>query len=355
MNSLASTLALLLLTLSISSAAAGEHGELFSRLDANHDGQLVAAEIPKEQRSLLKRLVRIADADRDGFLTLKEFDAGLTPTRPEKPLTEKVENELPGSDALLLVLAWMDLNADLVVTADEVTPQMRPLFDEFVDFLNLKNRSRIPIPQLKQQATQFAGRAARFAAREGVDVEVELALLSDQQVAYIERLRNSLRGRDGMMNSPDGAFVLFSQLDTDGDGNVTAAEVPKPLAERFADILARADRNQDKQLSEQEFKNFSDRLGAFAGKQPPVAETLQRARQLIRRSDLDGNGRLSRQEAPPRMAPRFPRLDQNADGELDQTEVARGVEILETLRNSAGISPTSTPAKRPRPKNPAQN
>jgi Ca2+-binding EF-hand superfamily protein len=355
MNPFATTLAAtLLITLAAACARAGDHAELFSRLDADRDGRLISPEIPQEQLTLFKRLVRNADTDGDGVLSLPEFEAGLTPSRPKKPITAKVENELPGSDALLLVLAWMDLNADLTITAEEVTPEMRPLFDEFVDVLNLKNRSRIPIPQLSQQAMQFAGRAAMFTTREGIDAEVELALLSDEQWAYVERLRTSLRGRD-MLENPDNALALFSRLDTDGDGKVTAGEVPEPFAERFAGLLKRADRNQDKQLSEQEFQEFTGRLTTLETNRPPVAETTQRARQLIRRSDRNGDGRLSRQETPPRMAQRFARLDQNSDGDLDLREVARAVEILATLRNSTGISPTSTPGKRPLSKNPAQN
>jgi Ca2+-binding EF-hand superfamily protein len=192
-------------------------------------------------------------------------------------------------------------------------------------------------------------------ARERIDVKAEMALLSEQQVAYVERLRHSLRGRAEMMANPEGAAAFFDQLDTDGDGNVTASEVPEPYADRFAALLTRADRDQDNQLSEQEFKKFSARYGAFEANRPSVAETTQRSRQLIRRSDRDGDGLLTRQETPPRMAQRFAKLDQNGDGQLDQTEIARGVEILESLRKSAVVQPTSTPAKSLRSKNPAQN
>lgn len=338
-----------------SSALASEHAELFSRMDTDRDGRLAAAEVPQEQLSLFRRLVRTADKNRDGQLTQQEFEIGLTPTRPEKPLAEKAENKLPGSDALLLVLAWMDLNADLVITSEEVTSEMRPLFDEFVEFLNLEDKSRLPIAQMSRQAIPFAGRAARFITRKGVDVPAEMALLSERQLAYIERLRHSLRSRVEMMGSPEGASALFGQLDTNGDGNVTADEVPPAFAERFAKMLSLSDRNQDKQLSEQEFNKFTERVAAVEANHPPLAETTQRARKLIRRSDRDGDGLLTRQETPGRMAQRFAKLDENGDGQLDQAEISRGVEILETLRKSAVLQPTSTPTKRPRSKKPAQN
>jgi Ca2+-binding EF-hand superfamily protein len=348
-------LALLAFSLATPLVAAGDEADLFNRLDANRDGQLVATEVPQEQLSLFKRLVRTSDKNHDGLLNLREFETGLTPARPEKPLTEKVENKLPGSEALLLTLTWMDLDADLVVVSGEVTPEMRPLFDEFVDFLNLKDKSRLPIAQISRQAIPFAGKAARFITREGIDVEVEMALLSDQQAAYVERLRHSLSGRDSEMSNPEGAFVLFSQLDSNGDGNVTTAEVPEAFGERFADLLAHADHNQDNQLSEQEFKKFTSRMAAIDVNRPLLAVTIQRAQQLIRRSDRNSDDLLSRQEAPPRIARHFARLDQNGDGQLDPNEVARGVEILEILRSSAAVQPASTPAKRPRPQNPRQN
>lgn len=354
MNRFAISLTAALVFIASSLASAQNHGDLFRRLDADHDGRVVVGDIPKEQLTLFKRLLRLGDSNRDGILSLTEFERALTPTRPEKPLARKVENQLPGSDALLLMLVWMDLNADLAITADEVTPEMRPLFDEFVELLNLKDRSRIPIPQLTQQSIQYAGRAARFVAREGIDVEVEMALLSDQQAAYVERLRNSLRSR-GMMDTPENATILFSQLDSDGDGNVTAAEVPQQFVERFIDLLKIADRNQDKQLSEQEFERVAERLTSLDANRPSLAETTQRARQLIRRLDRNGDGRLNRQETPPRMSQRFARLDQNGDGQLDQAEVVRSVEILETLRNSARIQPASSAAEPSPTRKPGQN
>lgn len=328
---------------------ADEQDELFRRLDADRDLQITRGEISKENTPLFQRLIRKADSNKDGQLSAKEWKAGLTSTRPEKPITEKADSELPGADALLLVLAWMDENADLTITSAEVLPEMQPLFDEFVEVANLKNRDRLPVPQLKQQSIRYLGISNRFIIRHGIDPEVELALLNDKQAAYVERLRTSLRP-GSMMKNPENAMMLFSELDTNGDGNVTADEVPAPYEDRFADLLQRADRNQDKQLSEQEFKSFSKRLAGFAANRPPLAETNQRVQEILKRSDRDRDGQLSRQEAPPRMAQRFKRLDQNRDGQLDSSELSRAVEILATLRNSAGLQPASMPLSDEAPK-----
>ncbi|MDZ4656611.1 MAG: hypothetical protein SH868_03430 [Bythopirellula sp.] len=345
---------LCILVLLIGQTTADDQTDLFVRLDANRDGQITITEIPQTQIALFERLIRKADTDRDERLSAQEFQAGLASTRPEKPLTEKAESELPGSDALLLVLAWMDENADLTITAAEVPPTMRPLFDDFVELLNSKDAQRLPVPQLRQQTIRYLALARRFTMREGIDVEVELALLNDKQWAYVQRLQTSLKP-GSMMQNPDNALMLFTRLDTDGDGNITAGEVPEPYAERFTDLLERADRDQDKQLSEQEFKAMSQRVAKFSESRPSLAETNQGVKQLLRRADRNDDGQISREEAPPRMAQRFPRLDQNGDGQLDQTELSRAVEILATLRNSAGIQPASAPLSGERTKKPRKN
>jgi Ca2+-binding EF-hand superfamily protein len=341
---------LIVLSFVAKQASASEHADLFRRLDTDRDGRLTVGEVPSEHLTLFKRLVRKADANRDGMLSLAEFQQGLSSSRPEKPLAEKLPNELPGAEALLLMIVWMDRNADLSITTDEVSPELRPLFDEFVDVLAFKDRSRIPVPRLSQQALQFAARAARFAYREKIDVPLELALLSDVQWAYYQRLRTSLRPRNTMAN-PENAMMLLRELDTDDDGKMMADDVSEPLAERFAELLDQADRNQDKQLSEQELKNFVKRGAAISADRPALAETTQRAQQIIKRLDRNGDGRLDRQEAPPRMSQWFARLDQNSDGQLDEQEVARAVEILAALRNSAEIPP----ANRIRTPEPAEN
>ena len=333
---------LMLWSLCAGAADASEHSDLFSRLDTDSNGQLTKAEIPADQAPLFRRLVRNSDEDGDGQLSAEEFQTGLTPRRPDKPLTEKVDNELPGADALLLMLAWMDKNADLNIQASEVTQDLRPLFDEFVALMNRPESEQVPVPQLRQQAGLYGVMAQRFARRLRIDVEVELSLLNDKQWAYVERLRSSLKP-GSMLANPNNAAAVFSQLDTNGDGKVTLAEVPPPFADRFAVLMERADRNQDKQLSEQEIKFLSKRIAALETDRPPMAKTNQLVKQLLRRADRDSDGRLSREETPPRLVKRFTNIDENGNGFLDNNELARAVEILASLRNSAEIQPASLP------------
>jgi Ca2+-binding EF-hand superfamily protein len=332
-------------------AADSDHQSLFTRLDADFDGQLTKAEIPDEHSALFRRLVRIGDDDADGKLSISEFETGLTTNRPEKVVTEKVPNELPGADALLLMLAWMDRNGDLSIVANEVPAKLKPLYDQFVELMNLPDSSRLPVPQLRQQAGRYGVMAQRFANRQKIDVEVELALLSDAQWQYIERLQEPLRP-GAMMGNRENAAVAFSQLDTNGDGNVALAELPPPLAERLEGMWERADRDQDRELSEQEFMVVRDRLAALQSGRDEPRKNRQGVKQLLKRADRDGDGSLSREEAPPRLANRFDTLDQNGDNQLSGDELNAAAENLAALRNSTGkrfqkSPPSGGAAKKP--------
>ena len=54
------------------------------------------------------------------------------------------------------------------------------------------------------------------------------------------------------------------------------------------------------------------------GGQPMNAQQLK---ERIMQSDTDGDGKISKSESPPQMANQFPRVDQDSDGFLDQSEI----------------------------------
>lgn len=65
--------------------ARADDKQLFSRIDANSDGQISSDEVQAEGKPLYSRLLRVADKNRDGKLSKEELDAGL------KPSSEKFE------------------------------------------------------------------------------------------------------------------------------------------------------------------------------------------------------------------------------------------------------------------------
>ena len=61
--------------------AAKRHGELFDKLDANHDGFITADEVPADHKRLFDRLVRRSDKTADGKLSRDEFISGMAEDR----------------------------------------------------------------------------------------------------------------------------------------------------------------------------------------------------------------------------------------------------------------------------------
>jgi Ca2+-binding EF-hand superfamily protein len=59
-------------------------------------------------------------------------------------------------------------------------------------------------------------------------------------------------------------------------------------------------------------------------------------RQLLRRFDRDGDGQLSVREAPRRIAEAFDRVDADANGQLDRTELTRVAETMARMQTFAG-------------------
>ena len=112
------------------------------------------------------------------------------------------------------------------------------------------------------------------------------------------------------------ADARFAKLDTDGDGQVTAAEMQ---ARRSA---------------------MRDRMQA-RGK-APRAGGPDGAR-MGRRGDVDGDGLMTKADAEARAAKRFDRMDANHDGKLDKTELANFNEMRRVkhreMRNGGDMPP----------------
>lgn len=107
----------------------------------------------------------------------------------------------------------------------------------------------------------------------------------------------------GAPEGRSGKKAKMQQLDTDGNGTLSAAEVEgTPLAERFASI----DANRDGQLSRDEMK---------------AAHQARKAERFAAR-DANGDGSLSKAEVEgSKLAKHFARIDANGDGSLTPEEM----------------------------------
>jgi Ca2+-binding EF-hand superfamily protein len=125
---------------------------------------------------------------------------------------------------------------------------------------------------------------------------------------------------------------LFTQLDTNKDGFVTEDEVEgskKPLFERLVRV---ADENGDKKLSKDEFakgtQKSTEAKPPLAGDRPgganrPAGGGVPNIKEYLSRLDKNGDGKISKDEAPERMKENFDRLDANKDGNIDAEEFAK--------------------------------
>ncbi|MEP5761651.1 MAG: calcium-binding protein [Litoreibacter sp.] len=103
----------------------------------------------------------------------------------------------------------------------------------------------------------------------------------------------------------------FEQLDSDGDGALTAAELAAHAATRFE----AADTDNDGNLSSAEL------LAAETTRKAERAE--RRIERMIERRDENGDGVLSAAELTPsedRATKRFERMDANDDGSISEEE-----------------------------------
>lgn len=244
-------------------AAEIDSAGLFQRLDANHDGRIVAAEAGSERGLLFDRLVRTGDSDGDDRLDAEEFEAALTPIRAEKAMVRKQGNRLPGADALMVLIARMDANGDGRLVPKEVPAEHRMLYDQMLRQVDGDQDGVLDPSELSIEGPRLAGLAMLYSRRQGIDVDAELKKLSPQQRAALEA--DPIQKIGELLTDPARAPELFDRLDSNGDGAVTQKELPPPLAERLGRFLKRADRNNDKKVGRQEFLDSYRRAGALRG------------------------------------------------------------------------------------------
>ena len=125
--------------------------------------------------------------------------------------------------------------------------------------------------------------------------------------------------------------ALFSRLDTNADGLLSADELPPAQARLFARLVRQGDTDGDGQLSPDEWRQ------ATAPRRPvkPVEEKASgelpgadATRLVLLKLDADGNGILTQDETPESLARVFQQVvelyDRNDDQRITQQEIARG-------------------------------
>lgn len=114
--------------------------------------------------------------------------------------------------------------------------------------------------------------------------------------------------------------VQFEQLDQDGDGQITRAEMSAQRTAR----LERADVDGDGQLSAAEIEAMA------------VEKAKTRAQRMLERMDTNGDGMVSLDEmnTNARFEKRFNRIDQDGDGAVSKAEFDRARDRMKKRHGS---------------------
>jgi Ca2+-binding EF-hand superfamily protein len=124
------------------------------------------------------------------------------------------------------------------------------------------------------------------------------------------------RGRPpGRGRGPGGSTDMLARFDTDGDGRISREESPPPIVERFD----RIDADGSGFIEPSEMEQMGPPGGRRGGGSPE--DRVERFMQ----SDENGDGKISRDEAPEQMLRIFGRLDADSDGFLSQQEIRDGL------------------------------
>ena len=235
---------------------------LFEQLDSNGDGLLNPVEINSKHQRLFDRIVRQADSDRNGALSLAEFLAGLTPRRPEKPLEQKPLDRLPGADAVRLLLLTMDTNRDSILEEDEVPVELLDVFDQLIETADRNSDDRLNSRELTASNAQLSRISRRIVSRLEINVERELARLRRKEGDKFNRFDKQPKSPQ-LFGDAASAAEVFGRLDADGNGQLEFSAVPERFGPLFQRLLRQADQDRDKNLSRREFMQGIGRLKSF--------------------------------------------------------------------------------------------
>jgi Ca2+-binding EF-hand superfamily protein len=298
---------------------AQDGADLFEKLDANKDGVITSDEVPDDKQAIFERLVRVGDANGDKKLTKDELAAGLKRAAPQAEAAPAARPGAPGAGGAPNISAKdifgrLDRDGNGKLEKDEIPERMK----ENLGRVDANSDGVVELSEFEKVAQFFAGGRPGGAPAGAPD-----------------------RRPEGSPPAAGPAGPVLRALDADGDGVISASEI-----EGAPKALAKLDLNGDGKLTRGE---IGPNIGPSTGRRPDEAarpdDRLNLASQLMARlkeADKNGDGKISKDEAPDRIKENFDRADRNSDGQLDETELKA---MAERLRGAAGGG--DAPRRRP--------
>lgn len=333
--------------------------KLFEELDKNGDGKLVADEVGEDRSRFFDRLVRVGDKDENGELSKEEFVAALQQRRPRQAPEQpgrRPEGGRPGGGEFFQRL---DTNGDGKLTLNEIPEQARERFKPLFERLGKEELTREEFAQAGRGRPNPGEMFRRFDTNG--DGKITLAEVpeefKDRIRPLFERLdkeeltqedvaRAFAQGGPGRPGTPGGGRgpAFFATLDENRDGRLSKDELAKAV-DKFAELDANGDGSlQPEELFRPAGGDRPDgrRPEGAPGRRPGGADFVQR---IFQQADANGDGKLSKDEAPDRMKENFDQIDANSDGSI----------TLEELRSRfGGRRPGGQPESR-RPRRPSSD
>jgi hypothetical protein len=161
----------------------------------------------------------------------------------------------------------------------------------------------------------------------------ELSSPSNRPEGFAGRPNNRPPGNPGQGGQSRGRIPQFADLDKDGDGKISLDEAPERMAEHFDEHDTNSDGFIDKKEQDAVIEFIRQR---FSQRNRPD----QNRGLTFEQMDTNKDGKISRDEAPERMAEHFGEADKNSDGFIDKEEQAV---VVEAIRRRAGQGQRNRP------------